>query len=158
MEMRSKLDIDPERGLFYWKKGIPGRRAGQVAGCTDSAGYVRIRLANKLHHAHRLMWLYVHGYLPDNHIDHINCDKHDNKISNLRLATRSQNLMNRGKTSRNTSGLKGIYFNKQSSKWRFDLRVDRKLVATYQSKCKADVYLRYIVEVDKHVGSFGRLA
>jgi len=105
------LLYDPETGVFTWKKR-QGRfktsLVGHIAGCPRSDGYWRIRLDDQLFAAHRLAWLYVYGVLPPAQIDHINGDRTDNRIANLRLATNAENGRNsRGKPS--VSGLKGAH-------------------------------------------------
>lgn len=68
---------------------------------------------------HRLVWEQVNGPIPEGFdVDHINGDKHDNRLENLRLATRSQNMCNRSKTTKNTSGLKGLSWDKHTGRWR----------------------------------------
>lgn len=110
------FNYDQATGLFTRRVGVQGGgRAGSVAG-TLSHGYVRIRIDGKLHSAHRLAWLVVHGYMPDE-LDHINLIKDDNRIENLRPATRSENQRNKGKQSNNTSGYKGVYWDKSKGKW-----------------------------------------
>ncbi|WP_372711957.1 HNH endonuclease [Hyphomicrobium sp.] len=162
--VQSILHYDPATGIFTWRERSDrsqqwnGRFAGRVAGSIGTNGYIYIDIQGRATLAHRIAWLLVHGALPSSHIDHINMVTDDNRIDNLRAATVSQNFFNKGKTSRNTSGLKCIYFDKQSQKWCFDLKVNRKRVARYKSKCRADVYLRYVVALDKHVGKFGRAA
>lgn len=118
--LREFLSYDPHTGIFIWVKS-PGRKSitqGRVAGTIDSHGYIRIRLDGKDYRAHRLAWLYVFGRFPENEIDHINLLKADNRISNLREATHSENIRNRAKPSSNTSGYKGVFFIKSMNKFR----------------------------------------
>ena len=79
------------------------------AGCLHSSGYIIIKLKNKPYKAHRLIWLWHHGEWPKQDIDHINMIRHDNRIENMREATRSQNCMNKTMYSSNKSGFKGVY-------------------------------------------------
>jgi hypothetical protein len=81
------------------------RYAGNVAGCLDRHGHVYLRLNDTSFPAHRLAWLYVYGRLPKNDIDHIDGNRSNNKIENLREATRSQNLMNKKGNGRNLKGV-----------------------------------------------------
>jgi hypothetical protein len=67
--------------------------------------------------AHRLAWAFVNGEFPESDIDHANGIKTDNRIENLRLATRSENQCNRGKHSNNKSGFKGVNWNREAKKW-----------------------------------------
>jgi hypothetical protein len=91
---------------------------GQIAGCVHKGtGYIHVKIKAKAHKAHRLVFLYHHGYLPE-FVDHIDGDKSNNRIENLRLATYSQNQHNRKLCSTNTSGVKGVYWDKRKKKWR----------------------------------------
>jgi len=71
-----------------------------------------------MYKAHRLAWMYVHGYMPVEQIDHINRVRNDNRISNLRLASQKQNNENKSLGRNNTSGVTGVTFQKNHGKWR----------------------------------------
>ena len=116
--LRSILHYDQETGIFTWKVRTSNNvKAGDVAGCQNGAGYLLIRVQSRPYQAHRLAWLYMHGVWPKDQIDHINRNRSDNRISNLRDVSRKQNLQNSGKSSANTSGHTGVSWNKQNSKW-----------------------------------------
>jgi hypothetical protein len=98
------LRYDPDTGHLWWTKpGGPTRKLHQPAGHHHAAGYREVNLRyNKKQFrtmAHRIAWFLYHGYWPADFIDHINGDKKDNRIENLREATSYQNMANRGKTS-----------------------------------------------------------
>lgn len=114
--LKELLDYNPETGEFIWKVKRKRVEIGDVAGCVDLQGYQAIGIDNKLHRAHRLAWLYVYGQLP-NMIDHINGNRRDNKIENLRLVNRSQNQGNRKTSIKNNSGFKGVYWNAKRKKY-----------------------------------------
>lgn len=101
-------------------------RNGKIAGSVNKRGYRVICVDRKIYKAHRLVFLYHHGYLPEQ-VDHIDGDKLNNNIANLRAANNSKNMMNRGMLSNNTSGSKGVFWDKEVSKWRVAVRVDKKL-------------------------------
>lgn len=116
--LRSILNYDQETGIFTWKVSTSRRvKAGDVAGSLGGAGYLNIKLQSRLHLAHRLAWLYMHSNWPTGQIDHINRIRTDNRIVNLRDVSNKQNHQNRSKSSTNTSGHTGVYWNKQRSKW-----------------------------------------
>lgn len=108
-ELKYLLSYDPETGIFIWLVSKPPRiSVGSIAGCVNKIGYYQITINRKQYLAHRLAWVYMTGEWPPNDIDHINGVRNDNRISNLRLATRSQNTTNQGAHSDNTTKLKGI--------------------------------------------------
>jgi hypothetical protein len=118
-DVKELLDYDRETGEFYWKSrphNISKRFIGKRAG-TISLGYLRISLDGKLVLAHRLVWLMEHGEWPRDHIDHINRNKMDNRIGNLRDATQSQNMRNASLPSNNKSGIAGVSWNKVKNSW-----------------------------------------
>lgn len=114
-ELQSLMSYNPETGVFTraMKNGEV-----RVLGFNFGAGYTGIAINRKPNYAHRLAWVYMNGDIPKgSEIDHINNDKKDNRICNLRLATRSENQGNVKLRSSNTSGYKGVYFNKRNSMW-----------------------------------------
>lgn len=123
-ELRRLLAYDPDTGVFVWMVR-PARRVtvGAVAGCTDAKGYRSIQIDGTQYYAHRLAWLHVHGVLPVADIDHINGDRSDNRMCNLRAATRVENSANRGANRNNTSGHKGVSWHKRDLKWRAKIAV-----------------------------------
>lgn len=90
------LEYDPTSGVLMWRVA-PRRgsvRAGDAAGCKTKAGYVFVGIGGKSVMAHRLAWLLFYGEWPGDYIDHINGDKADNRITNLRAVSNSQNMQN----------------------------------------------------------------
>jgi hypothetical protein len=116
--LRSILHYDSETGIFTRKVSTSNRvKVGDVAGCPDGGGYLQISVCSRIYLAHRLAWLHFHGTWPTDQIDHINRDRADNRISNLREVTNKQNMQNKSKPSNNTSGHPGVCWYKQNSKW-----------------------------------------
>ena len=123
--LKELLHYDPETGTFTWKVSRSSRhRAGDIAGCTTQAGYKSIGILGKEYLAHRLAWLYVHGEFPKDKIDHRNGVKSDNWIDNIRVATKSQNGMNRGSQNGSFSKFKGVGWHKGARKWRAYIQSD----------------------------------
>lgn len=104
------------------------KRNGQVAGSKNKNGYVKVFFDGKLHYAHRLAWCLFNGSEPTSYIDHVNGDKQDNSISNIREATPAQNQMNRVKGSNNKSGHTGVTFRSDRGKWRSQIYQNGKLI------------------------------
>lgn len=103
--LKELLSYDSETGLFTWRVTMNSRApAGKVAG-SDMYGYTQINSRGCCYAAHRLAWLYVHGVLPSGEIDHINGDKKDNRIANLRDVPHAINQQNRRQAHRKSSGL-----------------------------------------------------
>lgn len=84
-----------EDGVPRWRSGGHGRSAGKVAGHDDGKGYLSIMLLGQRYKLHRVIWMLHHGDYPMGMIDHINGDRRDNRIENLRLATAAQSVHNR---------------------------------------------------------------
>lgn len=114
--LKELLSYDPVTGLFTRRITINyNARAGDCAGC-DCRGYLLMNVDGVKHRLHRLAWLYVYGYMPKE-IDHINRDGRDNRISNLREVTRAENNLNQGLRRDNKSGVKGVRWRADRSKW-----------------------------------------
>jgi len=118
------LEYKPD-GTLVWLK-TPSSKAvkGSIAGWKDKDGYIVVTFNGKKIRASRLIWYMHHGYMPEQHIDHINNLITDNRIENLREASSQQNSCNRGKQSNNTSGFKGCTFSK--GKWQVMITVNKK--------------------------------
>jgi HNH endonuclease len=115
-------------GRLFWKVARSNIiKVGQEAGHFNKQHQRReIRVNSKLIHTHRIIFLMFHGYIPAM-IDHINRNKDDNRIENLREVTKSQNELNKGISKRNTSGIKGVTFDKDLNKWKAQLYIDGKV-------------------------------
>ena len=116
--LKELMHYNPDTGVFTWLKSRGGGvKAGDIAGVLHHSGYVLIRTGGKVYLAHRLAWLYKAGCWPADMVDHINRNKADNRWCNLREATRSQNAQNAGLQENNTSGVRGVHWNKREGKW-----------------------------------------
>jgi HNH endonuclease/AP2 domain len=122
--LRELLAYDPETGLFTWRAASSNRvKVGAVAGYTLPLGYRDIHVDGRSYRAHRLAFLFMTGTHPVSEIDHIDGRPGNNRWTNLRAASRAQNLWNTGKRSTNTSGFKGVHLHRPSGKWRSRIRV-----------------------------------
>lgn len=123
------LDYSPKTGEFRWKsapKHRPGLE-GEVAGCLTTGGYVSIRVSGQTAQAHRLAWLVTHGVWPAGDIDHVDGNRANNRITNLREASRSENMQNVRKLDSNTSGFVGVSWSARNRKWRAQIKHDNKV-------------------------------
>lgn len=109
---------NPETGVIIWRKtNSPRLKPGSDACRPDARGYLRVRIGPDVYFAHRLAWLLFFGQWPDGHIDHINHDKSDNRLKNLRLTTLSQNAKNRSPQKGKELNLFGVWWIEETEKW-----------------------------------------
>ena len=126
--LKSLLRYNPETGVFVWlvdRRG--GARVGDIAGTIGDRGYITIYVNRARYRAHRLAWFYHYGVFPTQ-LDHINRDRADNRIANLREVTSSQNAKNRGLNKKNKTGVNGVRFCPVRKKYRADIRVNYKTI------------------------------
>jgi hypothetical protein len=117
--------VDYVDGMLVAKTNSKCRKVGDTLSSLTDKGYLRSGVCGKSYRVHRLVFLYHHGYMPIQ-VDHIDGNRMNNKIENLRDATSSQNNQNRKATS--SSGVKGVVWHKQSKKWVASICVNRKSV------------------------------
>lgn len=115
--LKELLSYDPSTGEWIWNVARGSAIKGAPCNLIGSVGYVVITVDGKGWTGHRLAWFYQTGEVPTCEIDHINGNRADNRFSNLRKATSSQNKCNTGMRPCNTSGFKGVSFNKGAKKW-----------------------------------------
>jgi hypothetical protein len=124
--LRQLFWYDPIVGIFVRRTAAkgPGNGIGFIPSKGNQDGYIRLMIDGVRYQAHRLAIFYVTGVMPDpdNDVDHKNGRENDNSFDNLRPATHAQNMANQGVRSSNTSGISGVWFDKDSGKWRADIR------------------------------------
>jgi hypothetical protein len=112
-------------GKLFWKKSGNGRNVGDEAGMLTNKGYRRVKIDGLLHMAHRLVWAYHFDSVPE-YIDHIDQNKSNNAIGNLRLASKIENGRNILLRKNNTSGIKGVYWATREQKWAAELSINKR--------------------------------
>ena len=126
-DFKELLSYDPQTGVFRWIVGRPGTRCDAVAGSRKVSGYLSIGFRGKEYLAHRLAWWFATGAWPLGQIDHINGDRSDNRICNLRDVSPQVNLQNRRHAQKNTkSGLLGATWHSRNKAFEAVIRVDGK--------------------------------
>lgn len=125
--LKEVVEYNQETGEFVWRVSTgPRIKAGDPAGAYKGHGYGRIQIDGVRYNAHRLAWLYVYGYYPSALIDHINMDISDNRISNLREASHSDNLKNKKSRASTATGVKGITLSSSSGKYVVRIRSENR--------------------------------
>lgn len=154
--LRQLLEYDPAFGQFKRRVGRGPSKAGSIAGCLNGLGYVRICVDGVDYAGHRLAWLYHYGEIPEDQIDHINGNRADNRIANLRLANNSENNMNRPLQRNNTSGYKGVSRHKQSGLWFAYARAGGRRHSAGYHKTPEEAFIAASALRDRLHGDFAR--
>lgn len=139
-DVRRQLSYDPETGEVRWLVSPGGQaKVGKMAGCIDNTGYRHIVVNKRRYVLHRIIWLHYYGEWPKHTIDHINRDRLDNRICNLRDATYSEQMLNTRGNSRNTSGYRGVDFHRGRGLWmaRLSYQKKRTYLGMYKTKEEA---------------------
>lgn len=170
-QLRQLLEYDAETGKLFWKarpeemfssyrgfRTFEARFAGKEAFTASSGGYRVGRIFDVMYRAHRVAWAIYHGEWPKADIDHINLDGADNRIDNLREATKTENLRNIGIFSSNKSGYKGVSWDKGSGRWvaRVSTGERYKYLGRFDTKERAAK--AYETAARKYHGEFMRLS
>lgn len=159
--VRDLLDYDPDTGIFTWKNRPRhlfqdqrswatwnSRFSGKRAGSRTLNGYWFIAIHSRFHFSHRLAWAHVHEAWPREQIDHINGNREDNRIANLREATAAENQQNICLQKNSSSGIKGVNYDKRRGKWIVWIGVNKKSMycGGYESKEEAAEVARKVRE------------
>ena len=126
-EIQKQLEYCPQTGDLTWLVTRHRITSGDVAGYVNSIGYRVVRLFGSPYLAHRLAWYLHYGEQPGE-IDHINRDRSDNRIENLRVVSRSENNFNQG--NRNKYGVKGLY---KTARGKFALQYGNRHLGTFDT-------------------------
>jgi len=158
-QLLSLLSYDEVTGDFRWKvksnrnSDIGG--AGRLAGCINNQGYRVITIKQRQYQSARLAWFYVNRQWPDQ-VDHKNCNRCDDRISNLRDASHRQNNYNRRVSPKNKSGYKGV--RKKWNKWEANIWLNKRSVYLGVFDSPEEAAAAYGSAAKQHFGEFARLA
>jgi hypothetical protein len=156
-EADQHLRYDPETGLLWWKKKRRGANVSSPVGSLAQNGYLRTKFNYTAYSVHRLAWLLATKQDPgEMQIDHINGIKHDNRLANLRLATGSQNCQNGKKPKNNSSGYKGVSWNRRDKCWQAHICVNSKIVRLGAFATAFEGHLAYKKAAQQLHGEFTR--
>jgi hypothetical protein len=156
--LRELLHYDPDTGQFTWRRSVGPMKAGSRAGKRHHIGYIRIAIERRTYMAHRLAWLYIHGVWPQGITDHINRDRADNRIANLREATYTLNMANTPIQKHNVSGFKGVVFRKDRKKWKASIRANGRYYYIGLFDTPEAAHDAYFAAAKRLFGDFARAA
>lgn len=133
MNIKDFIQYEPETGVLTWAVSKGRASKGLIAGGLHKHGYRRLSFDGKEYLCHRIAWEFVHGEIPSGcDIDHINGNRSDNRISNIRAVSRSVNAQNRkGAAAHNKTGLLGVAFHKATGKFRALIRTNKSVTLGY---------------------------
>lgn len=156
--LKSLLEYSSETGEFRWVNSNQPALNGCVAGhISKSIGYRFIGVDGYLYLAHRLAWLYVYGVFPSQNIDHIDRNKDNNSMANLRLATQAENALNSKNRSTNKSGYRGVSWCGRTSKWRATVTTNGKQKSLGRFKEMKEAVSAYNEFAKQHHGEFANV-
>lgn len=156
-EVAHKLRYDPATGIFTWRVRVSTRaNAGDVAGKVRADGYRIIKIDGRDIYAHRLAWFLTYGQVPTLPLDHINGNRDDNSIANLREATASQNTVNQKRRSNNKSGFKGVHWSEPHKKWRARIKINGRYKSLGYFSDQKDAFAAYMAACEGAHGPFAR--
>lgn len=150
--MLEHLSYDASTGVFRQKKARQGVRVGDVCGTPHSDGYVAIAFKGRIYKAHRMAWAFSYGEWPERNIDHIDGNRSNNAIANLREVDQSENLQNRTKPTKGKKSSKylGVYSCKSGKKFYASIKYGGKVHVLKYFDSEEEAYLAYLLEKYKH--------
>ena len=137
--------FDYQDGNLIWKKQLAYRgKIGSIAGSKRNDGYRQVGIENNDYLIHRLVFMYFHGCMPE-YIDHIDGNRSNNSIENLRECTNQQNSFNARMSKNNTSGIKGVSWDKSRQKWQAKCMINSKTIhlGRFDNLEQADLAIRH---------------
>lgn len=149
-QLKKLFHYEPKTGLFTRKVSTAKCvKVGDIAGCDNGRGYLRIKIDGKNYMNHRLAFMYMIGRFPNEETDHINHDKHDNRWCNLRECSRQENLRNYPIGNRNKSGYMGVCYHKRQKKYCARIRTGSGSLHIGSFDSPLDASIAYRKEADR---------
>lgn len=145
--LQEAFSYDPETGHLFHRRQKIINRFGKIAGCRIKTGYIVVGIEGEYFFAHRVAWAIFYGSWPENLIDHINGDRSDNRICNLREASTKENCRNCKRQRNNVSGHVGVHWHNGDQRWRAQI--------TFEGK---RIFLGQFVNFDDAVASYASAA
>lgn len=173
-ELRQLLRYEPETGKLFWKERSANmfpagntssesncqswnkRMAGKEAFLRKNKGYGMAEIFHMPMTAHRVIWAIWYGEYPSDEIDHINTIRDDNRISNLRIASRSENEFNTKARKGSVSGLKGAHWHGAKKRWRARISAHGKDIFLGYHDTPEAAHAAYCEAAKKYHGEFAR--
>lgn len=155
--LREVLTYYPETGEFWWRYPAKGRKSYRRVGAINTPGYRIIGIDGGKYLASRLAYLWMTGEWPEGHMDHINCQRADDRWCNLRVATRAQNQANQPRQINNTSGYKGVFWYKAYGRWMAQITVKRKKHFLGYFDDPKEAHEAYAAAAQRFHGEFARV-
>ena len=158
-QVANELRYDPETGHLFWIKRGPRRNLVNPAGCLNHDGHKKVGVLGVICQAHRLAWLLHHKKWPYAYLDHINGNRGDNRISNLREVSIAQNMQNK-EVKKKGKALPGTYYRSKKGKYEANIWINRKRIwlGIYDTEISAHkAYLEGVKKYhtnDRHISAF----
>jgi hypothetical protein len=153
-QVKEVIRYDPDTGSLIWLTGRGPVKAGSLASSLDHYGYIDVTVLGKRWKGHRLSWLLHYGRGPSGHIDHINGDRSDNRISNLRECSPEENLWNTKVSGKGSSKFKGVSKMGKGFTAQITLGNKKKHLGCFLTEEEAALVYNHAAE--KHYGKFAR--
>lgn len=154
---RNLFEYDADTGVIRWRVSRGRVKAGAEAGCLDGQGYRIIRAFGVIYQAHRIAWLFHYGIWPAEELDHKDRDKSNNRILNLREATRVQNACNSAAPISRSSGFRGVTKHR-NGRWQASIKIKGRSIYLGLFNDAEDAHAAYCSAQVKHHGDFRRTA
>jgi hypothetical protein len=155
--LREILDYDPDTGEFRWRvRKRTSLRAGEIAGCRAGSAHWCIGIDGRTYRANQLAWLYVKGEWGRPVVDHRDGNPLNNRWSNLRLSSYSNNVANQSRKQSNTSGFKGVHRDRRRGKWIAQIKKNGRQYWLGRFETAEQAHAAYVAKAHELFGEFAR--